>query len=83
VQRNEKQILEQNQFLRNIRHGLPDREGLGRWVASIPEAVYMQWHDKYPELNDRSNPRARTKFLLKLLRLPENRKYCVQNAKRI
>ena len=84
VQRNEKQILEQNQFLRNIDGGLKDFDGLGRYVASIPETVYMRWHDQYPvELGPGADARARTKFLLKLLRLPENRKYCVQSAKRI
>lgn len=83
VQRNEKQILEQNQYLRNIDGGLKDFEGLGRYVASIPETVYMRWHEKYDELKDNSDPRKRTQFLLKLLRRPENRKYCVQNLPRI
>jgi hypothetical protein len=83
IQHNEKQILEQNQFLRNIDGGLKDFDGLGRYVANIPEVVYMEWHEKYSELRDNTDARARTRFLLKLLRRPENRKYCVQNLPRI
>jgi hypothetical protein len=83
VQHNEKQILEQNQFLRNVDGGLKDFDGLGRYVANIPEVVYMRWHEKYHELRDNTDARARTRFLLKLLRRPENRKYCVQNLPRI
>ena len=74
------EILRKNQLLQDNPGALKDLS-FGRWVAQIPEDVYMRWHDQYPELRDYTDPRARTRFLLKLIR--QNPQYAVQPRGRV
>ena len=70
-----KLILERNKRLQNDPGSMRDAS-FGRMVASIPLDDYQDLLRKYPELNDRSDARARSARLIRILQTdPDCKKY--------
>ena len=79
TQPSEELILERNAELRKNPGALRDLS-FGRQVASIPMVVYDKWMREYPKLRSPDQKEASDE-LMRILRLPENRIYCVTDER--
>jgi hypothetical protein len=73
-------ILERNKQLRNNPGAQRDLT-FGRQITSIPMIDWLVLKKKYPKIADYSDPVGRSAEIMRIMRLPENRKYLVRDKK--